>query len=62
MTAGTGSPPDPEMIKRYIDQVVATLRAREEIGAASQARNDQMLTWSIGLMGAGDLPANFRTS
>ena len=44
---------DPEPIRRYIDHCVSFLRDARELGASSQTQHDQMLMWSIGLMGAG---------
>jgi len=44
---------DPEVLRRFIEHHVAALRDYQKIGDASQAHHDRMLTWSIGLMGAG---------
>src|SRR6266850_328688 len=49
----TAVPQDPELVRRYIDHCVTALRDVQKLAAESQSRHDQMLIWSIGLMGAG---------
>src|SRR3989442_100628 len=44
---------DPEEPRRFIEHHVAALREFQNISNSSQAHHDRMLTWSIGLMGAG---------
>src|SRR5207245_11671157 len=51
------APQDPEVFRRYIDHCVSFLRDARKMGASSQTQHDQMLIWSIGLMGAGAFAA-----
>lgn len=42
-----------ELLERNVRSYITALRETRPLAAASQAHADQMLTWAIGLMGAG---------
>jgi hypothetical protein len=48
---------DADAVRRNVRYCVTYLRDLQKLGASSQQQHDQMLIWSIGLMGAGCVAA-----
>lgn len=44
---------NPAFLRQFVAQYVGGLRDAQQLAGSSQSHHDAMLTWSIGLMGAG---------